>query len=100
MNNRQKAKHWKQLYEMSLPKKPYPVVYQKTSLQHLRYVQSIRKLELIQGGSLLEGNIINLLVKKMGDELKSRIISSENIEMDTIEYSLDIWVSKQGESEG
>lgn len=99
MNNRQKAKHWKQLYEMSLPKKPYPVVYQKTSLQHLRYIQSIHKLELIQGGSLLEGNIKNLIVKKMGDELKSRIIASENIEMDSIEYSLDIWVSKQGDTE-
>ena len=99
MNNRQKAKHWKQLYEMSLPKKPYPIVYQHTSLQHLRYVQSIRKLELIQGGSLLEGNIRNLLVKKLCEELKSRIISSENIEMDTIEYSIDIWVSKQGDAD-
>lgn len=99
MNNRQKAKHWKQLYEMSLPKKPYPIVYQTSPLQHLRYIQSIRKLEMIQGGSLLEGNIKNLLVKKMGDELKSRIISNENIEMDTIEYSIDIWVSKQGDTE-
>jgi hypothetical protein len=99
MNNRQKAKHWKQLYEMSLPKKPYPVVYQKTSLQHLRYVQSIRKLELIQGGSLLEGNIRNLLVKKTCEELKGRIIAIENIEMDSIEYSLDIWVPEQGDIE-
>lgn len=99
MNNRQKAKHWKQLYEMSLSKKPYPIVYQTSPLQHLRYVQSIRKLEMIQGGSLLEGNIRNLLVKKVCEELKGRIIASENIEMDSIEYSLDIWVSKQGDTE-
>lgn len=26
MNARQKAKHWKKLYEQSLPKKPYPVM--------------------------------------------------------------------------
>lgn len=99
MNNRQKAKHWKQLYEMSLPKTPYPIVYQHTSLQHLRYVQSIRKLELIQGGSLLEGNIRNLLVKKACEELKGRIIATENIEMDSIEYSLDIWGPEQGDTE-
>lgn len=99
MNNRQKAKHWKQLYEMSLPKKTYPIVYQKTSLQHLRCVQSIRKLEMIQGGSLLEENIRNLLIKRTCEELKGRIIATENIEMDSIEYSLDIWVSKQGDTE-
>ena len=99
MNNRQKAKHWKQLYEMSLPKKPYPIVYQTSPLQHLRYVQSIRKLELIQGGSLLEGHIRNLLVKKVGDELRNRIVSRENIKMDSIEYSIDVWVSEQGDTD-
>ena len=54
---------------------------------------------MIQGGSLLEGNIRNLLVKKVGDELRNRIVSRENIKMDSIEYSIDVWVSEQGDTE-
>lgn len=33
MNNRQKAKHFKRLYEMGLPKK-HPLLFQRTMLKH------------------------------------------------------------------
>lgn len=42
MNARQKAKHFKRLYEQSLPQKPYPIVYQKPS-SHMKISYSIRR---------------------------------------------------------
>lgn len=41
MNARQKAKHFKRLYEESLPKKPYPVVYKSILPKHYRILQLI-----------------------------------------------------------
>ena len=68
MNNRQKAKHWKRLYEESLPKKPYPVVYQTILPKHCRISQMIDARDIVylqDTPQLLRTHIENRILQEL-----------------------------------
>lgn len=95
MNARQKAKHFKRLYEESLSKKPYPVKYTAILPKHYKITQLISAREIVylqHRPSLLKAHIEN----KILHDLKPLIWDHFKIEKDPYSgeyrYWLDIWV--------
>ena len=67
MNNRQKAKHFKRLYEQGL-QKPYPVEIRTLPLKHFTARYSISKSELnYYPQELLMNTIQNQLISQLKD---------------------------------
>lgn len=101
MNNRQKAKHFKQLYEQMLYSKPL-VISKTQRLKHLGVNQLVRKMDML-GEPDLEWFVKDIqrnLVRKLDDVLKEQIIVKDNLPLDCCEYSLDVWVEdREGEDE-
>ena len=98
MNARQKAKHFKRLYEESLPKKPYPVVYKTILPSHYRISQLIdaRDIAYAQDNpqllkTLIENRILQELRPLIWDNLKTE----KDFYSDKYRYWLDIWVGPQ-----
>ena len=97
MNARQKAKHFKRLYEESLPKKPYPVVYQTILPKHYRVSQMIDAREIAYAQDtpqLMRTHIENRILQ----ELRPLIWDNLKVELDRYinkyRYSLDIWMGE------
>ena len=88
MNNRQKAKHFKRLYEMGLPKKPYPVVYEHVDLQHYK-AQTVTE----RWDEVPMYVIEDKLVQNIREILKENIKIEHDI-YDRNVYSLDIWTER------
>ena len=61
MNLRQKAKHFKKLYEDALPKKPYPVIYETQRAQHYRIRHAIdyREIAYVESSPTLLKTLFN-----------------------------------------
>ena len=99
MNNRQKAKHWKRLYEESLSKKPYPVVYKTLLPKHYRVQYSIdaKELAYIQLPEAMKNHIENRLLQYIRPLIWDSIRTEKDIYTDKYIYSLDIWMEEQGE---
>ncbi len=97
MNNRQKAKKFKRLYE-ELLKIPYPVSYvYKTSLQHYKAEWMVRRedfYELTQTGMIDKVAAASLL-KKLEPLVKDNMYSYKDDKADAIRYCIDLW-SEQG----
>lgn len=95
MNNRQKAKHWKRLYEQSLPKKPYPVVYQTILPKHYRISQMIdaRDIAYLQDNpQLLRTHIENRMLQELRPLIWDNLIVEKVEYVDKYRHSLDIWM--------
>lgn len=97
MNNRQKAKHFKQLYERMLATKPYPVNFESHKLDHLRIKQSIPKQEVCETvfPQLLVESVTRQMVNRLSEALKDRIVVQDNEKYNTYECTLDIWVERR-----
>lgn len=99
MNNRQKAKHFKRLYEQLRLSAP-PVEIRTQRLKHLRVNQLVRKMDMLAEPNLewFVKDIQRNLVRKLDDVLKEQIIVQDNLPLDCCEYSLDVWVENFGGS--
>ena len=94
MNARQKAKHFKRLYEEALPKKPYPVVY-KTLLGHHRILAMIdaRDIAYLQDNpQLLKTHIENRILQGLRPLIWDNLKTEKDKCLDKYIYSLDIWM--------
>lgn len=96
MNLRQKAKHFKRLYEEALPKRPYPVVIKTLHPKHYKIQKSIAKENYTFYGpemfDHLRDCIINDITRQLKPIVSDHVKTQENKDMNTIEYSMDIWV--------
>ena len=94
MNTRQKAKHFKMLYEKTLPKKVYPVVYEST-LKHYRIEQFIDTKTVFyteDKAELLKTLIENKILKELRPLIYENIIVEKEKYYDAFRVSLDIWM--------
>jgi hypothetical protein len=94
MNARQKAKHFKRLYEETLPKKPYPVVY-KTLCEHHRILAMIdaRDIAYLQDNpQLLKTHIENRILQGLRPLIWDNLKTEKDKCLDKYIYSLDIWM--------
>ena len=96
MNNRQKAKHWKRLYEESLPQKPYPVVLETHPLQHFSAKYSVPRMDrdIFDNPDTFINTVTNQLISQFKAYLKDSVIISEDIKRDRMEFELSIWLRK------
>ncbi len=102
MNLRQKAKHFKRLYEEALPKKPYPVVYKTILPKHYRISQLMdaRDIAYAQDSpQLLKTHIENRMLQELRPLIWDNLKTEKDLYSDKYEYYLDIWVeSQEGEN--
>lgn len=95
MNARQKAKHFKRLYEESLPKKPYPVIYQTHSGQHYRVCNMIDERDIAYASlepQLLKTHIENGILRELRPLIWDNLKAEKDVKFDKVIYSLDIWM--------
>ena len=98
MNNRQKAKHFKRLYEESLPKKPYPVVYQYVdNFQLYRVKQCIAFDDIIcvQDPNLVKTCIENRILQEIRPLIFDRLNVKKDPYTEGYIYSLDLYLGKE-----
>ena len=94
MNARQKAKHFKRLYEETL-KKPYPVVYKALLPKHYRISQMIdaRDLAYLQDNpQLLKTHIENRILQEIRPLIWDNLKTEKDSYIGKYRYSLDIWM--------
>lgn len=96
MNLRQKAKRFKKLYEESLPKKPYPVVYKTISPKHYRVQQIIDTRDMLDNPQLMKTLIKNRILQELSPLIWDNIIIEKYEHIDKYRYSLDIWMGSEG----
>ena len=96
MNLRQKAKHFRRLYEEALPKRPYPVVIKTELPYHYKIKKSIAKenytFYVSEMFDHLRDHIISDMTRQLKPIVSDHVKTQENRDMNTIEYSMDIWV--------
>ena len=101
MNARQKAKHFKRLYEEALPKKPYPVVYKTQLPEHYRILQTIDERDVYDGiPQLLKTYIENKILGELRPLISEHIKTERDLRTDKYRYWLDIWFEPQERKEG
>lgn len=94
MNVRQKAKHFKKLYEDALPKKPYPVVFKTVPLRHYRAEQfiDIADIAYLQGNpQLLRTQVENRILQEIRPLIWNNIKSERSSYSNKCRYWLDVW---------
>lgn len=98
MNNRQKAKRFKKLYEQTLlnPFKPIPHICEPITLRHLKAIEHVPfNDDCWKGGDELVADLIaRSLTYQLKDELKNQIIVSEDEIQREVVFELNIWVKK------
>ena len=95
MNLRQKAKHFKKLYEDALPKKPYPVIYETHSAKHYRVCNMMDKREIAYAPlepQLLKTHIENGILRELRPIIWDNLKAEKDLHTDKIIYSLDVWM--------
>ena len=95
MNNRQKAKHFKKLYECFL-KKHDPIVREYVPLQHYacEYSIPIDSRMLDYNPELLQDQVTQRFINEYKDIFKGNIETKENPDAGRLEYELHIWLRK------
>ena len=94
MNNRQKAKHFKRLYEKER-NKPIPVVYKSLPLKHFTARYSISKSELgYNPQEMLMNAIQNQLISQLKDVIKDHIEWEDNPQFYTRDFRFDFWLGE------
>lgn len=93
MNARQKAKHFKRLYEEALTKKPYPVVYKTILPEHYK-VQMCMDMRDIENNPhvLLKIHIENRILQEIRPLIWDNLITEKDRDTNKYRYSLDIWM--------
>lgn len=95
MNNRQKAKHFKKLYESFL-KKPAPIVREYVPLQHYacEYSIPIDTRMLDYNPELLQDHVTQCFINECKNIIKENIETKENPYTRRLEYELHMWLRK------
>ena len=94
MNLRQKAKHFKKLYEDALPKKPYPVIYETRGAKHYRVRNMMDEREIAYAPlepQLLKTHIENAILRELRPLIWDNLKAEKDLYTDKIIYSLDVW---------
>lgn len=97
MNLRQKAKHFKRLYEESLPQKPYPVVIKTILPKHYRVqlLMDIRDIIYLQDNpQLLKTHIENRILQELRPLIWDNLITEQQ-DIYKYRYSLNIWMGAE-----
>lgn len=95
MNARQKAKHFKRLYENSLPKTPYPVVYETTLPKHYRVQQLINNRDVVymqDEPQIMKSIIENRIMQEIRPLIYDNLIVEKDEHIDAYRYLLDLWM--------
>ena len=95
MNARQKAKHFKKLYEETLPKKPYPVEYKTIFPRHYKVQQDMDIKDIIylqDNPQRLKTHIENRILQELRPLIWDNLIVEKDRYTDKYRYSLDIWM--------
>ena len=90
-----KRKHFKRLYEESLPKKPYPVIYQTHSAQHYRVCNMIDERDIAYAQptpQLLKTHIENGILRELRPLIWDNLKVEKDLHTDKFIYSLDFWI--------
>ena len=97
MNTRQKAKYWKRLYEKTLPKKPYPVVYQTISPKHYRvqHLMDARDVFYAPSPEMLKSHIENGILRELRPLIWDNLKAERDLYAEKYIYTLDIWIEEQ-----
>ena len=95
MNLRQKAKHFKKLYEDVLPTKPYPVIYETRGTKHYRVCNMVDEKDIAyaqQTPQLLKTHIENGILRELRPIIWDNLKAEKDLYTDKIIYSLDVWI--------
>lgn len=95
MNLRQKAKHFKKLYENTLPKKPYPDIYETRGGKHYRVRNVVDEREIVYAEKtpqLLKTHIENGILRELRPVIWDNLRVEKDLYTDKIIYSLDVWI--------
>lgn len=95
MNARQKAKHFKRLYEEALPKKPYPVVYQTLFPKHYIAQYSIDMdyaSDACVDSRVLKAVVEDRILHELRPLIWDNLIVEKDIDSRKCRYALDIWL--------
>jgi hypothetical protein len=101
MNNRQKAKHFKKLYEEAL-KRPYPVVFKTLPLNHCRIQKRMPVKEVVymqDAPMLLRNHVENIMLRELRPYIWDNLITEKDTYTDSYTYTLDIWLSSIGRND-
>lgn len=97
MNNRQKAKHWKQLYESMLAKTAPPMKIVHQELRHYRAETLVEKKDCCGieiPPEIVMYNASRRLLKQMRDVVQANMIAEKETITQKIKYSVDVWFEK------
>lgn len=98
MNARQKAKHFKRLYEEALPKKPYPVVYKTILPRHYKVEVCMDMRDIVYlDPQLLKIHIENRILQEIRPMIWDNLITEKDRDTNKPIYSLDIWMGGEKE---
>ena len=94
MNARQKAKHYKWLYEKTKPTYVAPVITYNTELKHYIAHYSIPSEERMLGCNpeLLKKSVTRNLMRQLENVLKDKIVEKPEQCNHRTHYELEIWV--------
>ena len=94
MNNRQKAKHFKQLYEMTRPNfRTKLVKYETLPLKHYKAQIIITRSEVMGLPEHVEQEVIaDRLLARLKPLVKSIMYCDRDIERDNYRCTIDLWV--------
>ena len=96
MNTRQKAKHWKKLYE-GIMKEPKPIIIQQDSLVHHRANCSIPMSQylVMLPDTTRENTIMTHLMQEAAHTLVKHVNWKTNHITDTVDFSVEFWTRIQ-----
>lgn len=92
MNARQKAKHYKRLYESLGATKINPTIIAGPELKHYKAEVMMPHRDVLDRPSNLDGYVIGKLLSELEPVINGSIISEEDKYADATRYSIDIWV--------
>lgn len=94
MNNRQKAKHWKQLYEGILKEpKPVKIDYLPLAHYHVNCEIPICHIAIASNDKILSEHVaMSQIMNELRPLVKKNIICQRRDEIDALVYSVDLWM--------
>lgn len=93
MNNRQKAKHFKRLYEQTLPKR-VPLVVHVEKPRHYEIIKRLASEDVINSSdtpALLRRRITDSIVQELKPLIWQNIRAERELLTGAYRYQLDVW---------
>ena len=95
MNLRQKAKRFKRLYEMGLPRKPYPFEIKTSYTKHYRARYMLDHADMkywMDNPVLLKTHIENRILNELRPIIWDNLIAEKDEKTDKCIYTLDVFM--------